>query len=492
MKKLQTLLVILLAAGLISCSQEKSNELESDKFESEITAIENGLILPIIVKSDSLKTFNISERMEYHKVPGMSIALVKEGELRWAKGYGIANTETGTPVTESTMFQAGSISKPIAALAALKLMEEGKLDLDEDVNQYLTEWKVPENRFTGEEKVTIRRLLTHTAGMTVHGFPGYSQTDTFPSINTVLNGEGNTAKIVVDTFPDAIWRYSGGGYTVMEKAVEDISGMPLEEYMAKNIFPELDMLNSTYEQPISAPYQKNVSSAYDSKGELYEGHWHNYPEQAAAGLWTTPTNLAKYCMAVQDINMNQKDGFLSYETISKMLTKHKNDWGLGPSLVWDGDSLRFQHGGKNAGFTNSMIAFANRGDAVIVMTSADNGMNLIQEVLRSVSKYYDWGIYNPREVEIIDIEETQLDQFIGKYVLDFQVDGIGDYFITVEKIENGLKVYDPNNDEENRLYPISDSTYIDLISGDEIAISQTSDSTSLVWNDQYTFNMIKE
>jgi len=487
MKKLQTLLVIILAACLISCSQEKSNSLES-----EIESIENGLLTTVIVKGDSLKKYSVSERMEYHTVPGMSIALVKDGELRWAKGYGIANTETGTPVTESTMFQAGSISKPIAALAALKLLEQGKLDLDEDVNQYLMEWKIPENRFTEEEKVTIRRLLTHTAGMTVHGFPGYSQTDTFPSITTVLNGEGNTAKIVVDTFPDAIWRYSGGGYTVMEKAVEDISGMPLEEYMAKNIFPELDMLNSTYEQPISAPYHKNVSSAYDSKGELYEGHWHNYPEQAAAGLWTTPTDLAKYCMAVQDINMNQKDGFLSYETISKMLTKHKNDWGLGPSLVWGGDSLRFQHGGKNAGFTNSMIAFANRGDAVIVMTSADNGMRLIREVLRSISKYYNWDIYNPREVEIIDIEETQLDQFIGKYVLDFQVDGIGDYFITVEKIENGLKVYDPNNDEENSLYPMSDSTYIDLISGDEIAISQTGDSVSLVWNGQYTFNMIKE
>jgi hypothetical protein len=252
------------------------------------------------------------------------------------------------------------------------------------------------------------------------------------------------------------------------------------------------MNNSTYEQPLSAKYHDNASSAYNSQGELYEGNWHNYPEQAAAGLWTTPTDLAKYCIAVQDINMNKKDGFLSYETISKMLTKHKNDWGLGPSLVWGGDSLRFQHGGKNAGFTNNMIAFANRGDAVIVMTSADNGMRLIQEVLRSVSGFYDWGIYNPREVDIVDIEENLLDLFQGEYVLDFQVDDIGDYLITVEKIENGLRVYDPNNDEENLLYPMSDSTFIDIVSGDQIAINQNGDSLTLVWNGQYNFNKIEE
>jgi CubicO group peptidase (beta-lactamase class C family) len=247
------------------------------------------------------------------------------------------------------------------------LAEDDKVELDLDVSFYLTSWKMDESEFTKEEKITLRKLLTHTAGVTVHGFPGYQQTDRFSTIEQVLNGEGNTAKIVVDTIPGTIWRYSGGGYTIMEKIVEDVSGLPLEEYLEQNILTPLGMNNSTYEQPLPTRFHGNASAAYDSDGKLIEGLWHNYPEQAAAGLWTTPSDLAMYCIGVQDILAGKSDGILSKETIEMMLTKHKGDWGLGPSLVGDADSLRFQHGGKNAGFTNNMMAFAYSGDALIIM-----------------------------------------------------------------------------------------------------------------------------
>ena len=485
MKSFNLILVILILI-VTSCKNEITNDTIPDIIE-----IENGLLPPILVKGDSAKSFNLMERMKLYNVPGISIAIVENGKIKWAKGYGIANTKDSSEVNANTLFQAGSISKPVAALAALKLVESGSVDIDEDVNIYLKEWNIPENDFTQEEKVTLKRLLTHTAGMTVHGFPGYQQTDTFPSINDVLNGNGNTPKIFVDTIPGSIWRYSGGGYTVMEKMVEDVSGLPLDEYMSKNILEAIGMNNSTYEQPLSSKHHSNASAAYDSDGKIIEGLWHNYPEQAAAGLWTTPTDLAKYCIEIQQIVAGKKNGVLSKETIEKMLTKHKNDWGLGPSIQWEQDSLIFRHGGKNAGFTNNLISFANRGNAVIVMTNADNGGKLIGEILRAVSNYYNWGINNPRVVDVIEVEEEKLKNLVGKYLLDFQVPDIGDYIIDIEIKNDKLFVSDPNNGDSNFLSAIEELKFINLENGDEVVFQLEEDKVGILWNNRFQFNKIE-
>ena len=258
---MQRLWVILFV--IIGC--ENKNDA---KILLEINTIENSLIKDIQIKGNSVQKFNILKRMDFYKVPGVSIAVVENGKIKWAKGYGYANTETGTKVDLNTLFQAGSISKPLAALSVLKLFENDSLELNKDANYYLKNWQIPENKFTETKKVTLERLLTHTAGMTVHGFPGYQQTDTFPKIIDVLNGNGNTAKIMVDTIPGSIWRYSGGGYTVMEKVVEEVSGLSLDDYMSKNILLPIGMKNSTYQQPISKEYQNNISAAYDGNGKL--------------------------------------------------------------------------------------------------------------------------------------------------------------------------------------------------------------------------------
>ena len=485
MKSLNFIVAFLILI-VTSCKNENTIDITSD-----LNTIENGLLPSILVKGDSVKSFNLVERMEHYNVPGVSIAIVENGKIKWAKGYGIANTKDSSKVNANTLFQAGSISKPVAALAALKLVESGSVDIDEDVNIYLKEWNIPESDFTQEEKVTLKRLLTHTAGMTVHGFPGYQQTDTFPSINEVLNGDGNTPKIFVDTIPGSIWRYSGGGYTVMEKMIEDVSGLPLDEYMSKNILEAIGMKNSTYEQPLGSEHHSNASAAYDSDGKIIEGLWHNYPEQAAAGLWTTPTDLAKYCIEIQQILAGKENGVLSKETIEKMLTKHKNDWGFGPSIQWEQDSLIFRHGGKNAGFTNNLISFANRGNAVIVMTNADNGGKLIGEILISVSNYYNWGISNPRVVEVIEVEEDKLNNLVGKYLLDFQVPDIGDYIIDIEIKDNKLFVTDPNNGDTSVLNALEELKFIDLENGDEVVFQLGGDRVGILWNNSFQFNKIE-
>jgi CubicO group peptidase (beta-lactamase class C family) len=485
MKRLSFIILLVFLAGS-SCRKEKPGEVHSD-----IHAIENGLLPAIRVAGDSLVTYTLLERMEHYHVPGVSIAVVENGQIQWARAYGTDHGRESKSMDTATLFQAGSISKPVAALAALKLVEKGKIGLDEDVNKYLQDWKVPENPFTTGQKVTIRGLLTHTAGMNVHGFPGYRQTDTLPTTQEVLEGKGNTPAITVDTLPGSIWRYSGGGYTVMQKVVEDITGQPFETYLLETILRPLGMANSTYAQPLDPAKYTNISPAYDAEGKAIEGLWHNYPEKAAAGLWTTPADLARYCLEMQRILAGKTNGVLKKETIEMMLTKHKNDWGLGPALQGEKDSLIFRHGGKNAGFTNEMVAFAHKGKAVVVMTNADNGGKLIGEVLRAISHHYNWGISPQRVVETVPLPVEFLQGFLGRYKLDFQVPGVGDYYIELDIHDGHLRVKDPNNGEINNLLTaVAPSGYLDLESGDEAALNMEGDTPVLLLNDRYRFEKV--
>ena len=383
--------------------------------ENEIKTIENSLSYPVQVKNDP-QFFNLQERMEHYKVPGVSIAVVRDGRLHWAKGYGTANTETGTAVNTNTLFQAASISKPLTALAILKLVEEGKIDLDHNVNDYLKDWKIPETVHTAKEKVTPRRLLTHTAGLNVSGFPGYSNGQKIPSTIEVLEGKGNTDPIINDTIPGSRWSYSGGGYTILQKLVEDVSGMSFENYMQKHILEPVGMKASSFSQPLPQNKFSVASAAYDREGKLIEGYWNNYPEKAAAGLWTTPKDLAVYEMEIQKILKGEK-GILAQETVEQMFSKHQRDWGLGPQLRKEGDSLLFQHGGKNVGFTNMFIASARNGYGLVVMTNGDNARPLLEEIILAISEHYDWGITEAREVEAVELTEEELEQLTGNYVL---------------------------------------------------------------------------
>lgn len=479
----------------ISCQSQtttKKQNTTKNQDSKEIEAIENGLLLETQAEGDVVQTFNIIERMNFYKVPGVSITVVENGKIKWAKGYGTANTNTNLKVDENTIFQAGSISKPIAALALLQLVEKGILDLDVDVNTYLKDWKVPNNEFTKNEKVTLRRLLTHTAGVTVHGFPGYKQSKTIPTTTQVLNGEGNTPKIFVDTVPGTIWRYSGGGYTIAQKVVEEMTQQPFETYVNTNVLKSIGMKNSTFEQPL-ANRKGNISAAYDYQGRIIDGLWHNYPEKAAAGLWTTPSDLAKYCIEIQEILKGKENAVLTKETVVEMLKKHKNDWGLGPSLQFGEDFLIFRHGGKNAGFTNRFISFSKRGTAVIIMTNADNGNSLIDEILRAISNYYDLGISSPRIVKAIKLSNDKLSRLTGKYKLNYQVPNIGDYFIEISIKDDKLFVNDPNNGDTKVLTALGDLKFIDLAIGDEGMFQIEDDKVGLVWGlNRFQFYKVDE
>ncbi|MDR7130605.1 CubicO group peptidase (beta-lactamase class C family) [Algoriphagus sp. 4150] len=465
-----------------------------DSINSEIEEIEKSLITTIQIEGVPFEKHTLLDRMDHYNVPGLSIAVIKDRKLHWAKAYGLANDKI--EVNTNTLFQAGSISKPLAALSVLKLVEDGILDLDEDVNSYLKNWEIPYNDFTKEQKVTLKRLLSHTSGLSGHGFPGYQRDESLPSLIQILNGGGNTPPIILDTIPGSMWRYSGGGYTLMEKIVEDVSGLNFEKVMDDKILKPLGMTKSTYEQPLPEVLALSASAAFDRKGEILDGKWNNYPEQAAAGLWTTPTELAKYCIEIQAILAGKEHGILSKATIEMMLTKSMNNWGLGPSLKGDNDSLMFGHGGKNEGFTTEMIAFAYKGDGVIIMTNADNGRPLINEIVLSISNYYGWKLDSPVMIELKQSDTEQLKKLAGKYRYNGEggaVQAIEGEFVVEVKMENeGLKMIDKNGYFNTRLAQTGILEFTELDGGQVITFQQSDEnnSYSFLYYDFFQFDKI--
>jgi CubicO group peptidase (beta-lactamase class C family) len=387
--------------------------------QDKMSRVENGLLLPVQIKGEPLVKMNVAERMKHYNVPGVSIAVINNGKIEWAKGYGVRELGADLPVTADTLFQAGSISKPVAAMGALKMVQDGKLKLDEDINQKLTSWKMPENEFTKTEKVTLRRLLTHSAGTSIWGFGGYrADSKVLPTVPQVLDGSepANTKAVRVIETPGKRSSYSGGGFTVMQLLMTDVSGHPFPQLLEETVFKKLEMKNSTYGQPLPENFHQQASHAHGPKGEKPPFKWFNHPEMAAAGLWTTPSDLARFAIELQEAYAGKSKKVLSPEMVKQMLSKQTEGWGLGIGLSGDSDKTsRFFHGGANQGFRNEMIAYTKTGQGAVVMTNGEQGNPLANEILRSIALEYGWVDYLPKEKVIIRLSPEKFAAYVGEY-----------------------------------------------------------------------------
>jgi CubicO group peptidase (beta-lactamase class C family) len=395
------------------------------------------------------------------KTPGVSVAVINGGAIEWARGYGVAETGGSTPVTPQTLFQAASLSKPVAALAALRLVEQGKLSLDQDVNERLTSWKVPENDFTKTEKVTLRRLLSHSAGLTVSGFPGYPAGFPAPALVQVLDGQkpANTAAIRADVVPGTIWRYSGGGYTVMQQLLMDVTGRPFPPLLADLVLRPIGMTDSTYEQPIPEARRAGAASGHLSTGGLLPSRYHTYPEMAAAGLWTTPTDLARFLIEIQQA-LQGRSKVLTAAMARQMVTVQRGSYGLGLAIEGAGPSATFGHGGSNAGFKCAMTASLEGGRGAVVMTNGDQGGRLASEILRAIAAEYDWPSHRPRQKTVVTVEPAELAPLAGRYELR------PGRVLTVALEGGTLFVIDGK--ERVELFPESAARFFELVQGFEI------------------------
>ncbi len=386
---------------------------EADDAPDRVARIENALVRTLVIGDEAETVGTLRERMEHHRVPGVSVAVIDGGEIAWARAYGMADLASRRPVTTETRFQAASISKPIAALGALALVDDGRLELDAPVNASLRRWTVPENDLTEASPVTLRHLLSHTAGLTQHGFPGYAAGEPVPTPVGVLEGEGNTPPVRVDLEPGSAWRYSGGGYVVAQVLIEDASGEPFPEYMRRRVLGPLGMDDTGFEQPLPADLAERAATGHTGDGSPLDGRFHTYPELAAAGLWTTPTDLARALLALQDAAAGGDHPVLSARMVRAMLTPGEGNWGLGP---WFSEShARIGHGGSNEGFRCEMTAFLDGGRGAVIMTNADSGGVLAREILLSIAREYGWAEPRPETRDVADLGDGELSEIAGVY-----------------------------------------------------------------------------
>lgn len=388
--------------------------------DAAIARIEAGLRPAVALANAAVKTESLQDAMTRLKVPGVSVAVIKDAKVAWARGYGVAWIG-GPAVTPQTLFQAASVSKPVAAMAALRMVEQGKLDLDAGIDTALTSWRLPD----GKGKPSVRQLLSHTGGMSVSGFPGYAAGKSAPTLVQVLDGAwaANTKAIRVEAAPGSAFRYSGGGYTVLQQAMIDRSGQPFDVLLRESVLAPLGMNDSSFSQPLPAALQAQAARAHDKDGKPYQGGVHTYPELAAAGLWTTPQDLARFAIAIQNGAAGGDNGVISPSMTRTMLTPVMNDYALGLQLQDKGKG--FGHNGSNMGFKALMVASTEGGDGAVILTNGDNGGPLADSLVRAIAHEYEWSFNQTRLRPTVELAPGQKKALVGKY----QIEGLGGFEI---------------------------------------------------------------
>ncbi len=435
---------------------------------ARIARVENGLQTPVVIQGDP--TGNILDRMKHYGIPGVSVAVFDKDRVVWAKGYGVMDVDTKEPVTEKTLFVAGSISKPVAAMGALKLVEEGKIGLDDNINAALTTWKLPENELTAGHPVTLRQLLSHSGGTTVHGFRGYAEGEPVPSITDILDGKGNSPAVRVDLEPGKQWRYSGGGVTVMQLALSDVEKAPFPEILRAKVLEPIGMTSSSYEQTFTPERLKLAASGHNGQGQVIPGKRHTYPEMAAAGLWTTPTDLAKFAIEVGLAARGKSNKVLSKETAGLMVKRQidiggDQEMALGLFLQKHDGEVYYGHGGQDEGFIAQLVASRDGGYGAAVMTNSDGRSGpLIGEILRAIAAEYGWKGYLSAPLTPVALDRGALEGYAGRY-------RVGPDEVLTVSLKDGRLFARPTGEDEIEIIPVGAGEFVNRESPGRLVFS---------------------
>jgi CubicO group peptidase (beta-lactamase class C family) len=384
--------------------------------EQKKTAVEQGLMPAVRIEGEDL-CWSLQERMRSYNVPGISIAVAEEGEVAWAAGYGTAELGTDKAVNADTLFQGASISKVVNAFAVMQQVQAGVLDLDTNVNRYLQSWQVPENELTRQRPVTLRGILSHSAGLTVHGFGGVPHGKPVPTLLQIISGEAEGYRAVeVDILPGTEQRYSGGGTCVAQLILEEVTGKSFAELVQENVFGPIGLARSTFEdQRPDDPTLENYSAEHDEQGKRIDGRWAMYPTKGAGGIWTTPSEFLRFMAEIRRAWRGESQ-LLSKEIARTMLTRQPGGaFGLGPRVVNDGALMRVQHGGSNQGFQCDAQIYIDSGKGAVVMTNGAGGMPLYWEVLNAIASEHLWPGYLPASKRPIQLAQHELDRYVGNY-----------------------------------------------------------------------------
>jgi CubicO group peptidase (beta-lactamase class C family) len=461
-KNLAYMLMLLLALA----GRAKAQTDREASQEARIERVLGGLRPPIAIKGQPSVRWKLDERMADGHVPGLSIAVIDDGKIAWARGFGVREAGADETMTTSTLFEAQSISKAVAATATLVLIDSGRLALDESPNTYLKSWKLPNNEFQAHEKVTLRRILSHSSGLTVGGFAGYRTGEALPTLLQILNGEkpANNPPIRVDFTPGSMSRYSGGGAEVMQQLLMDVTGQPFPELMKQLVLGPAGMTSSTYEQPLPKARWSEAASGHDGEGAVIKGKWPIHPEMAAGGLWTTPTDLAKWALEITKAWAGNGSKLFSKSIATEMLSVQKAPYGLGVELQGTGPSLEFSHGGSNSGFRAFLVMFPAVGKGAVIMANGDRADFVIANLITTIASEYHWPARMQTERDMVSLRNAQLDALVGVYSLPpgpsgapvtYQVTREGDRLFTELK---GLGSY-----PKGEVFPASATSFFSLV-----------------------------
>jgi CubicO group peptidase (beta-lactamase class C family) len=393
------------------------NPSYSKETEEKIKQVENNLSGWVKLQ-DNKTAWNLQQRMKFHNIHGVSVAVIRNYKVEWARGYGFADTADKRPVTANILFQAASISKSLNAVGVLQLADKKQIDIHTDINTYLKSWKFPEDSFTLNTKITTAHLLSHTGGLTIHGFPGYNWADSLPTDNDILDGKrpANTGAVRSRFAPGTRYQYSGGGTTISKKIVMDVTGQAYDMYMWKQVLEPIGMSKSFYTQPPPPQAFRMLATAYHVDGTPVKGKFHIYPEQAPDGLWTTPTDIGNFIIEMQLSLQGKSNRVLSKEMTATMLTPYiDQSAALGVFIDKRGNQKYFQHGGANEGFRCQYFGSLDNGDGVVVMVNSDNG-SIIGEIINSVASVYEWkDFYKPSVKKEVKPAVEILKTYVGEY-----------------------------------------------------------------------------
>ncbi|HEY69031.1 MAG TPA: beta-lactamase family protein [Anaerolineae bacterium] len=412
-------IIVMILSGCSAAPTPQPTIVVDAQIEARMERVEQGLI-PITMQGEieSWEPQGLLDRMQHYQVPGIGIAVIQDFQIEWAKGYGVLREGGADPVTTESLFHAGSVAKPVSAAATLTLVERGLLDLDANVNGSLQSWQVPDNEFTVDEKVTLRRLLSHSSGIQ-DGFTNRSSSDSIPTyavpageVPTVTLQELLDAEHSVDvdertrvtTVPGASYRYANANYAILELLITDVLQQPYSEFMHETVLEPLGMTSSTFEQPLPGDLRRRATTEHDSMGHPMEGERLHFPFLAAGGLWTTSSDLAVFAVEIMNAYQGMSDALLDPAFVQAMVAPQiatldnafGHSYGLGFHLGGEGQDLLLFHTGGTWGSTCLIWLYPERGQGAIIMTNSASWEGAIRfEILISLAMEYGWPLAVP-------------------------------------------------------------------------------------------------
>lgn len=411
----------LFITGLLTLVQYTIAYTQPAKADAIIGAVENGLTekRDIVFADSIVPHYNIRDRMDFYGVPSVSIAVINNGKVAWSKAYGFADIQEKIAADTNTVYQAASISKSINSFCIMRLVEQGRLSLDKDVREYLKAWPLPENFFSAGHVVTLAQLLSHTAGLSVHGFKGYAINEPLPGIKAMLNGTApaNNEAVVPVAIPGTVQDYSGGGTLVTRQILADVISSNYDSLLQAMVLQPLGMRNSSF---VQSPLIKeaNAATGYDENKHAIEGKYYLYPELAPDGLWTTPRDYARFILNVQASLNSKRGALIKAATAQRMLTPvlPGKDAALGVFIQQRGKEKYFSHTGANVGFRSVYYGSFTTGNGIVIMVNSDNGQ-IMDEIANSAASVYHWpGFYNPEVRKLVALPDSLANQYKGTYL----------------------------------------------------------------------------